>query len=163
MSLSSALSFGMLPNEDDFSENTPLGEWEQEWDQKIESMEQKKQARKSRGIGASFQEQAMSPAFSMMERPLQAQMYAATHQDLKSDDEQSRVERKTVNARGEETVDYTPKTSSGQFDDSSSGLENEAPVHDAAQAARAAAYAAAMKPKFQGTDISDNHDREMTA
>lgn len=148
MSFSSVMTFGMMPTEEDFSECTDLGKYEDEWDQKVQSMEAKKAERKKGGMGGVVNEQALQPAFQTMERSLQPQMHASMQNSQQKDDEQRRTAVEATDEHGRKSVQYMTKEEAKQADEAESDLASERTA--------ANAYAAAMKPKYSGPTMNGN-------
>lgn len=151
MSLSSLMTLGMMPTQDDFAECTGIGAWEEEWDKRIESMEKKKNARRQQGLGSTVGEKALQPAFAMMERPLQAQMYAATHVDRQSTQQQEQVEVEYSSSDGRKRREYRRKDEASNLGDplgpDSAGADSS--------------YEEAMKPKFRGHSNPGSQESEL--
>lgn len=160
MSLTSVMSFGMMPTDDDFAECTALGEYEDEWDQKVQSMETKKANRRQRGLGSVLNEQGLQPAFQMMERPITAQMHAGAQVAQQGDREQARVAVETTDEHGRKSVEYKTKEEAAQEADSEADLRADQATKSATAAA--AAYAEALKPKYSGEALStDSAETQM--
>lgn len=151
MSLTSMMSFGLMPSEDDFTECTALGEYEDAWAQRNQAMEEKKTARRARGFGAVLNEQGLQPAFQMMERPITAQMHASAQVAQQSGKEQERIAVEGVDEKGRKTVEYLTKEEAERAKNATEGMTGEF----ISAAARAAAYAAASKPKYAGDELSN--------
>lgn len=149
MSLSSVMTFGMMPTDEDFSECTGMGEWEKEWDQQVQAMETKKATRRQRGMGSVMNQEGVQPGFQTMERSLQTRVHAATQTGQQAQAEQDRVAVETTDAQGRKAVKYVTKEEAAAMDEASVDLGADESVVQAA-AERAAAYAAAMTPKYTG-------------